>query len=101
MKYLHFKKKTSDIFDYYAELRINIIRVHNAFCPNKIEEDGRYCLDLFEICSQSTVDIQSIADIALLLEGTSGAYEDFPDEVHLEALEELSKKLEVEMAKLP
>ena len=51
----------SDLGSLYNEVRINIIRVNNQFCTKMFEEDGKYCLDLFDMFDEPTVDIYQLS----------------------------------------
>ena len=55
----------NDLGSLYNEVRINIIRVNNQFCTKTFEEDGKYCLDLFDMFDEPTVDISPIIELAL------------------------------------
>ena len=90
----------SDLGSLYNEVRINIIRVNNQFCAKMFEEDGKYCLDLFDMFNEPTVDISPIIDLALQMEGLAEALEDEPEEVHWGELRYIAFRLEKEMMKL-
>ncbi len=48
MEYI-FSENRSTPYDLLAELRINLIRVNNAYCGRKLEETGKWVIDLSEI----------------------------------------------------
>ena len=104
MKYQRFEGR-ENINVLYAELRVNIIRVNNAFCSDKFGENeeyyGQYCLDLFAMFESPTVNINSIIFLAVQMEGIAESLEDEPEDEHYKALLKLSGELEFEMAKLP
>lgn len=64
MEYKHIGQY-NDLDSLYNEVRINVIRVNNRFCTKPCEEDGEYCLDLFDMFDEPTVDISSIINLAL------------------------------------
>lgn len=99
MKYKHFGP-CNDLDSLYDEIRINIIRVNNEFCSNSCEEVGVWCLDLFDMFNDPTVDVSSIVDLALQLEGLAEALEDEPENVHWRALKDIANQLEEAMIKL-
>ena len=104
MKYQRFEGR-ENLNVLYAELRVNIIRVNNAFCSDKFGENEeyyvQYCLDLFAMFESPTVDINSIILLAVQMEGIAESLEDEPEDEHYKALLKLSGELEFEMAKLP
>ena len=104
MKYQCFEGR-NNIDKLYSELRVNIIRVNNAFCSEKFDENEKYyeqyCLDLFAMFESPTVDINSIILLSVQMEGIAESLEDEPECEHYKALLKLSRELELEMTKLP
>ena len=90
----------NDVDLLYYEIRVNIIRVNNRFCAKHCDEDGRYCLDFFDLFIEPTVDISEVILLALEVEGTAEALENVPEEVHLEELLDTARRLEEAMKKL-
>jgi hypothetical protein len=90
----------NDLGSLYKEVRINIIRVNNQFCTKTFEEDGEYCLDLFDMFDDPSVDISPIIGLAFQMEGLEEALEDEPEEIHWSELRYIAFRLEKEMMKL-
>lgn len=99
MEYKHLEQ-CNDLAELYAEIRINIIRVNNAFCKKQHEADVKYCLDLFDMFEEPSIDLDRILGLALLLEGTAESLADEPEAAHWEALKNIAYRLEKEMADL-
>lgn len=100
MKYAYLEKRNT-LDDLYSELRINFIRVNNNFCAKIYDGNEQYALDIFAMFDDPTVDLGTITNLALCMEGTAEAMENKSEVQHLETLLRLSQALKSEMDKLP
>ncbi len=98
MEYI-FSKNRSTPHDLVMELRINLIRVNNAFCEKQMEVCGNWALDLVYMFESTSVDLNPILPLAFEIEGVLDAIDD--DTLAKEVCEELVERLKKEMDKLP
>ena len=75
MEYM-FSKNRNTPDDLVQEMRINIIRVNNAFCENMQEINGGIALDLVRMFENPSVDLDSILGLAFEAEGVLDAIDD-------------------------
>lgn len=58
-----------DEYEKVIDMRLEILRLHNLICENKMEEDGEYALDLFALFGEHSDMHAEIIHLAVQLEG--------------------------------
>lgn len=103
MEYLYSKNR-STAYDLLAELRINLIRVNNAYCGRKLEETGKWVIDLSEIFEDYpdvlVPFIDPLSYLALLIEGMEELIEGKED-LAIKEYKKMIEQVKEKMAKLP
>lgn len=99
MEYI-FSKNRNTPHDLVMELRINLIRVNNAFCERQMEVCGNWALNFCEMYDDSEVDLDDFLGLVAETEGVEPEYE-VDEAMVMRWCEELVEKVKNRMAQLP
>jgi len=79
--------------DKVAELRANLIMVHNKYSENKISNTKQYFLDLGKFCNGNKKVLYLFFDLAMEVEGFIEALEGASEEIFDEEIDLLAQKI--------